>query len=808
MNCLPSLLAALVACATPPLGVDPPVQPDPSTPDPIVEPTVPALPNAALPRLSDAQWRASAQDLLAVPYGGPLPADYVLHGHASVGASSISTGPLDLEQYEAAAWFVADASLATPGAREARMGCRIDPRPEAELPAEDALACLRAWAADLSARAWRRPVEVGELDTLTTLAAGLFETDRGLAARAVAAAVLSSPHFLYRVETGVPDRPDAWRYTDHEVAARLALLLTDRGPDAALRAAAEEGALSDPAQVRAQAERLLESPHARDALGRFWRELFQLDQLFTTAKDPTLFPELDDALRSGMAQELERLMLHLTLDEDADVRSMFTTRTTFVDGPLAALYGLPPVARTTQTEVDAERGGVLGRAALATVFSHPTLTSPTRRGKLIRTRLLCQSVEPPPPGVLASVDALPDGGTLRDRLEQHASATACRSCHDDIDPPGYGMEQLDPIGRLRTLDNGLPIDASGELDGAAFHDLAGLGRAVADHPELPGCLALDLWRHATGQAETDAQLAAVDDLATALTDAGMRWRELLLTLLSSDSFLRLRPGEVSAPAERCDGVDNDGDDEVDEVVRACATEHGPGVEACAAGAWTGCAPVPASTGPLEVCNQQDDDHDGQIDEDLAIALTVSAPDELRAAHEACDVDADPLSGPCQAAIHRQCASSGCAVTGYGPVTDDAAFVCLSGDRAAVVPTTFTTLASHHPDCFWWEAHSPACNAAIHRFCASSGQTTGFGPVEHSGDTAVVVCTPRAEVIETSYTVAATHQPLCNGATDRWRQPCRAAFHDLCRARGALTGHGPLENSGDVAYVACLYGDTP
>ena len=81
-------------------------------------------------------------------------------------------------------------------------------------------------------------------------------------------------------------------------------------------------------------------------------------------------------------------------------------------------------------------------------------------------------------------------------------------------------------------------------------------------------------------------------------------------------------------------------------------------------------------------------------------------------------------------------------------------------------------------------------------------------MEHSGDTAYVACTPGASTVEATYTEAATYDAACDGHADRWLAPCRAAFHGLCAARGALTGFGPLENSGDVAWVACITAETP
>ena len=98
-----------------------------------------------------------------------------------------------------------------------------------------------------------------------------------------------------------------------------------------------------------------------------------------------------------------------------------------------------------------------------------------------------------------------------------------------------------------------------------------------------------------------------------------------------------------------------------------------------------------------------------------------------------------------------------------------------------------------------------CNAAINRFCRDSGYGTGFGPAEHSGDYLLVVCTPEADVLETSYPELSEHIASCDGSTERSGHHCSEAFHRWCRAQGYDSGYGPLENSGDLAYAACLGG---
>ncbi len=52
------------------------------------------------------------------------------------------------------------------------------------------------------------------------------------------------------------------------------------------------------------------------------------------------------------------------------------------------------------------------------------------------------------------------------------------------------------------------------------------------------------------------------------------------------------------------------------------------------------------------------------------------------------------------------------------------------------------LVNHHGGCdgsTQARRIGPDSNAAMHRFCASQGRTSGFGPLENSGDTVFVAC---------------------------------------------------------------------
>ncbi len=756
---------SLVACGPQRNGTDP----VPTDAAPEVE-FAPAT--ATMHRLTHTQWRNTVEAVLDVDYEGPLPDDYALHGYTRVGASQATVSPLELEQYEFAAWEVAETAVPDEASALDLVGC--DP---------DELTCLRTWVADHGLAAWRRPLTVAEIDNLAYLYDRVaLEDGVTTGVQAVVAASLLAPDFVFRIEIGTPhpDRPGVRVFTDWEMASRLAYVLTDRPPDAILLDAAANGTLTTDSGLADQAERLLTTPYARQVLQDWFAETLELDAVHTMDKDPTLFPELDDDLRWAMEMELRHLFDWVVFDEPQPFNMLLTTNTTFVDRELGRLYGMQfsdDVTREVRFLDGDGRGGILGRAALLSVNAHNTQNSPTHRGKFVRTRLLCQSIPPPPPGVVTELAPPTEGGTLRDRLEQHATDVQCSGCHQLMDPIGYASEGFDALGRARDLDNGLPIDATGHLDGQEFDGAVELGQIVAEHPDLPVCTALNLYRFANGQAESESELPLIDTLAGDFVGQGQQLDQLVLDLVLSEGFRTARPAE-GAP-----------DDPPPDL---------PFVEP---------EPLPEPEPDAEVCNGVDDDADGLVDEDLDVFESPLSAAELQAlGHPDCSASIDPLSPACWAANHRYCQDSGCAVSGLGPVDETAGglhTLCLDSTHASVQDTTFTVLETHHPACNITDRLGPACNAAISRFCADAGLTTGFGPVENSGDTAVVTCTPSATVYPTTYTEMSQHDALCDGATERWGENCNRAVNLWCRDAGHAGGFGPLENSGDTFVAACV-----
>ena len=398
---------------------------------------------------------------------------------------------------------------------------------------------------------WRRPPTQQEVQRLNELADPAATRESN--ARTVLIAALASPHFLYKVEQAAA--PGASRELDaYERAVRLSYYLTGRPPDVRLRAASDSGALLDAAEYRRQAERLLDSPAAREALDDFAEQWLGLRSLRYHRPDPAKYPDYDEVLALALRAETLALV-RLVYESGASARSVLESPRTQLTARLAAHYGVAVPAGAEGAWMhewsDSARFGLLGHAAVLTLTSRPGRTSPVLRGKWVLETLLGTPPPPPPPGVGALEEsATANATTLRAQLEQHRADVACAACHEALDPLGFGLERYDAVGRMRATDEGFPVDDSGLLpDGRSFRGASELRAVLLADDRLERALFEKLFVYALGRLPEDEDRR---EMATHLATLGPRpsLRALMLGIALLPSFtLRVERGTLPAAAK-------------------------------------------------------------------------------------------------------------------------------------------------------------------------------------------------------------------------------------------------------------------
>jgi hypothetical protein len=418
----------------------------------------------------------------------------------------------------------------------------------------DGKTCVQGFVQRFARRAYRRPLTQDEVSSLVAIYDDTSaSSDAQTGMRGVITAVLASPNFLFRPEfgNGTATLPNATQVTPFELAARLASLLWASTPDDPLLDAAEGGALSTHEQVEAQARRMLKDERARPAISAFYEQWLGLPLLATATKDSSVYPEWSEALRAAMAEETRRFVANVIWDDDAKLSTLMTASYSFLNASLARLYGVSgPSDDLTfaQTVLDkSQRAGVLTQASVMTAFASPTGSSPIKRGKLVRVRLLCQDL-PDPPANVPPPDPPKPGVSTRERFAMHTNNPACRGCHDLIDGLGFGLEHYDGIGKYRTMDQGVAVDASGEVTDTT--DIDGpysggpqLSALLAMSEQARDCVPTQWLRYALARREGGDDTCSLVALRDAFKTSGGDLRELMVALTQTDAFWNYRKPE-------------------------------------------------------------------------------------------------------------------------------------------------------------------------------------------------------------------------------------------------------------------------
>jgi hypothetical protein len=495
-------------------------------------------------RLNQPEYNNTVADLLGTKLtpADTFPGDDLGAEFDTVG-SALSLAPEYLISYEQAATQLITDLFSDPVRQKTVATCDVTTGGDA---------CANTILTAFASKAWRRPATAAEVTGLmapVTAAKTLGATPlQGL--QAALTGVLLSPYFLFKLELDPnPLTGPARRLSGYELASRLSYALWSTMPDATLTAAAAAGQLSTDDQVSTQVARMLADPRADTLLDNFSGKWLDFVNLPSHEVDATLYPKYTSALATSFQGEARRYMQEF-LRTTLNVTGIMNAHFTFVDANLATFYGLTRTGATNATDfikVDttgSQRQGMLTLGAFLTDTAYPNRTSPVRRGEYVFRRLLCDEVPAPPPGVPPLSETPVPGQTLRQRLEAHRSNPACSTCHNLMDPIGFGLENYDAIGAYRTTDSGSPVDSSGMLpDGTTFSGAVQLGTILGNDPRLPGCVTQKFMIFAIGrlmdQPDDPSWIAYLAAHAQA-TDGSLP--SIIKTVVMSDAFRSRMPG--------------------------------------------------------------------------------------------------------------------------------------------------------------------------------------------------------------------------------------------------------------------------
>lgn len=397
-------------------------------------------------------------------------------------------------------------------------------------------------------RAYRRPATESEVKRLVDLAATVARREKSFTAgiHFAVQAVLVSPHFLFKVEQP-PKQGEARTLSDYELASNLSYFLWSSMPDDELRSLADRGELRKNGNFRKQVTRMLNDEKANALVESFSGQWLQLRSLEDISPDVRQFPNWNDKLAADMKMETE-LFFGSIIRENRPITDLLEADYTFLNQRLAEHYDFNDVNGNEFRKVSLNgsvRGGILTHASILTVTSNPTRTSPVKRGKWVLENLLGEPPPPPAPDVMELEDQAELTGTLREKMEQHRADPACASCHAQMDPIGFALENFDPIGGWRVREGNDVIDASGKLPaGDEFTGAIELQRILTTRlkEKFVRTFTEKLLTYSLGRGLTYYDQCAVNEIVKASQNDKHRFASLVMALVESTPFQqRSRP---------------------------------------------------------------------------------------------------------------------------------------------------------------------------------------------------------------------------------------------------------------------------
>ena len=508
------------------------------------EPTTSGGPTA-FRRLNAEQYARSIEDIFGegIKIPGRFEPPLRDEGLLAIGDAKVIVTPSGFEQYELKAREIA-SQVMTEDRRKYILTC------EPQSPAAYDDACARQFVGKYGRLLFRRPLTNEETASVLNTAraaanqAGSFY--KGLEFGLLQ--LLVSPSFIFRAETSEPD-PDgsgARRLDGYSLASRLSFLVWDAPPDAELLDAAASGALHRVIDLERQIDRMLASPKFEQGVRAYFSDMFGYEQFDSLSKDQGIFPKYTSQLAKDAREQSLRTIVDLLVTNNGDYRDLFTTKKTFINRNLGALYKVPVAKAGVDGWAPYTFGPDDNRAGLLTLVAflmldptHEGRSSPTIRGKTIRELFLCQKVPTPPPNVNFAVvqdTSNPMYKTARARLTAHRDNPTCAGCHALTDPTGLSLENYDAVGTYRAAENGVSIDVSGTFEGRTYKGAIGLEQTLRDSPSLPDCLVRRVYEYGVGRSTTASDREWLDYVDQRFAHDGHSLRGLIRTIAGSKSF--------------------------------------------------------------------------------------------------------------------------------------------------------------------------------------------------------------------------------------------------------------------------------
>jgi hypothetical protein len=270
--------------------------------------------------------------------------------------------------------------------------------------------------------------------------------------------VLTSPNYVFREEVQIDG---SGLILPAQQLQNITYTLADAPPETVgLTSATPSVYLQTPQLTQATIDQILSTKEARAKLLRFflaWLEVKEPDE-FTIAT--SVFPEFTPDVAAAIVNETKSFLERQLSAAVPRMKDLTESTQSVVSNAEAFLYGISAPAAPAVVDLDpAKRLGIFTQPGVLASHSGPTTTRLVKRGVFFVRKVMCMPLGSPPPDVNTTIPPTAMG-TERQKVETVTAAARCQGCHGVINPFGFMQENFDAIGRWRTTDQGMPVNAS------------------------------------------------------------------------------------------------------------------------------------------------------------------------------------------------------------------------------------------------------------------------------------------------------------------------------------------------------------
>ena len=398
-------------------------------------------------------------------------------------------------------------------------------------------------------RAFRRTPTEKELSSLINLFESRFQSKSDFtdALKHSLTAVLIMPQFLMKSDSPIDSTSTqnvSQRISNFDLASRLSYFLWASMPDDGLLELAKQDKLFEQNILNEQIDRMLQNRRAKSLGYVFAAQWLGFDDVGPRRRqDPIDNPWCTESLMAAMRAE-SSLFFYSLVRENRPISKFVDANYTYLNEELARHYQIRGIEGNHMRRVNLKtdrRGGIFTHSSVLAATAFPDRTSPVVRGKWILETVLGTPPPEPPPNVSEISEEVLErrGLSFREKLQMHSKNPKCYSCHSEMDPLGFSLENYDNFGRWRTRAFGAKIDSMSKLpDGTAFAGPAGLKKIVAEKKidDLTRQLTQKMMTYALGRQLEYYDEAAIREVIQKTQADDYRFQTLIKSVIQSYPF--------------------------------------------------------------------------------------------------------------------------------------------------------------------------------------------------------------------------------------------------------------------------------